>query len=528
LPASPRAADPQDIFWTPVSSFSGQAGFVDAIRSTGEGLYLGGTFDTVDGIAYRNCVYWDGKRWTPVGGAVGTQTMGVVHVVQVTDAVYVAGMFDQVSGFMAASNIARWDGANWDTMEGGTNFAVRSLAADGAGGLYVGGEFSRAGGNDFPHLARWDGAAWQDVGGGVDHHVMAVLVRGNDVYVGGRFATAGGEPLPFLARWDGVAWSPVGGQLNGFVTALAWQGNDLYAGGGFSHADGHVVNGVARWDGSSWHALGQGVTGPGLPYVRTLLFDGQNLYAGGFFTMADGKPAKHIARWDGSEWSPLGSGLDDTVKNIARHDGELYVTGEFYHAGGKHSRFVARWNRPSVLFERVRAAQTTDGVKVVWDVVAYEKFAGFRVYRRENGGAEVARGDVGPAQRSLVDGDIQSGVSYEYTVAAMISGGEIRGAAAPVAPGGPSFAVFQNYPNPFNPRTTIEYTVPAAGEVRLTVFDPSGSLVRTLVDGARPAGPQWTDWDGRDQTGVPVGSGVYFYRLEAAGQVTTKKMVLVK
>jgi len=86
-----------------------------------------------------------------------------------------------------------------------------------------------------------------------------------------------------------------------------------------------------------------------------------------------------------------------------------------------------------------------------------------------------------------------------------------------------------NAPNPFNPVTLIQYELPVAGRVELTVHDLAGRLVRTLVDGtAVEAGRHTTPWNGRDDDGRAVASGVYFYRLEVGGEVLTKRMVLLK
>jgi hypothetical protein len=87
-----------------------------------------------------------------------------------------------------------------------------------------------------------------------------------------------------------------------------------------------------------------------------------------------------------------------------------------------------------------------------------------------------------------------------------------------------------NYPNPFNPKTTIDYVVPdAGGAVRLGVYDLSGRLVRMLVDGEQPAGRHVAVWDGCDDRGRELASGVYFYRLAIGGGYRTeRKMVLLK
>ncbi len=83
-------------------------------------------------------------------------------------------------------------------------------------------------------------------------------------------------------------------------------------------------------------------------------------------------------------------------------------------------------------------------------------------------------------------------------------------------------------PNPFNPTATIGYALPADGPVHLAVYDVRGRRVKVLASGEHEAGSYTTTWQGRNERGVEVGSGVYFLRLEAAGEVSTRKMVLVK
>jgi subtilisin family serine protease len=90
------------------------------------------------------------------------------------------------------------------------------------------------------------------------------------------------------------------------------------------------------------------------------------------------------------------------------------------------------------------------------------------------------------------------------------------------------FSLAQNQPNPFNPTTAIAFTLPAAGEVSLRVLDVHGRLVRTLADGRHAAGEHVVSWDGCDERGRPVPSGVYLYRLAANGATTTRRMTLLK
>jgi hypothetical protein len=90
------------------------------------------------------------------------------------------------------------------------------------------------------------------------------------------------------------------------------------------------------------------------------------------------------------------------------------------------------------------------------------------------------------------------------------------------------YALAPNRPNPFNPATTIAYDLPRAGESRLVIYDVNGAQVRQLVDKHEPAGRYAVTWDGRDDSGAPVASGVYFYRFTSGTFMQTRKMVLLK
>ncbi|MEW5795749.1 MAG: M6 family metalloprotease domain-containing protein [Candidatus Zixiibacteriota bacterium] len=90
------------------------------------------------------------------------------------------------------------------------------------------------------------------------------------------------------------------------------------------------------------------------------------------------------------------------------------------------------------------------------------------------------------------------------------------------------FRLAQNYPNPFNPSTVIEFELPRTGDARLDVYNLLGQHVRTLVDGPTTAGTSTASWDGTDNSGERVASGIYFYRLVTDGESLTRKMMLLK
>jgi hypothetical protein len=90
------------------------------------------------------------------------------------------------------------------------------------------------------------------------------------------------------------------------------------------------------------------------------------------------------------------------------------------------------------------------------------------------------------------------------------------------------FSISQNYPNPFNPITEFKLSLPRASHVRMQIFNILGQKVRTLVDGDLAAGEYVVDWDGVDERGKEVSSGIYFYRMTADDFSDVGKMVLLK
>jgi hypothetical protein len=88
--------------------------------------------------------------------------------------------------------------------------------------------------------------------------------------------------------------------------------------------------------------------------------------------------------------------------------------------------------------------------------------------------------------------------------------------------------LYQNEPNPFNPRTTIKFSLAQNGSAKVLIYDVNGRLVKTLVDGNLAAGPHSLTWDGTNDDGKHVGSGVFWAQMKAGSFVSNKKMVILK
>jgi WD40 repeat protein len=103
---------------------------------------------------------------------------------------------------------------------------------------------------------------------------------------------------------------------------------------------------------------------------------------------------------------------------------------------------------------------------------------------------------------------------------------DVRNPAA--TPDPPAPILYQAHPNPFNPSTTIRFRLTDAGHVRLSVYTPTGQHVRTLLDGVSNSGQHEVVWDGRSDTGISVGSGVYVYELRTAAETVVRRMTLLR
>ncbi len=180
-------------------------------------------------------------------------------------------------------------------------------------------------------------------------------------------------------------------------------------------------------------------------------------------------------------------------------------------------------------------------IALSWDESSDEDFDYFAIVRGDQAGFDAASAaTIGTTTgTSFVDEDVSAGQSFFYRVVAFDFNGNQgefsdeagllvtsitdNGGALPTA-----FALGQNYPNPFNPDTQIRYDLPKDSQVQLRVFNMMGQEVRTLLNESMPAGSHEIRWDGRDQSGVRVATGVYVYVIRAGDFAQSKRMTLIK
>ena len=91
-----------------------------------------------------------------------------------------------------------------------------------------------------------------------------------------------------------------------------------------------------------------------------------------------------------------------------------------------------------------------------------------------------------------------------------------------------TFEISSNYPNPFNPVTNIKFQLPQVSDVKLVVYNMLGQKIRTLVDGNKDIGYYNIQWDGKNENGRQVATGIYIYKFEAGNFIKSQKMILMK
>jgi hypothetical protein len=263
---------------------------------------------------------------------------------------YVGGNFTDAGGDPNADYIAQWNGKAWKSL--GTpklNSQVTSIAYKN-GKVYAGGTFTAAGGDsNAGFVAVWDGRTWAPVckPSGPKGNVYALEISGSTLYIGGSFQKGAGiANANYMLACDlntGAARALVAGYTSSSVAGLAFNsGGTLYATGGFGDLDGiPAADFIASYSGGKWQALGTGAGGAALTtFGRSVAASGTNVYVGTDSTDIAGIPqADNIAKWNGTAWSALGANAAGS-NGIFPPRSSVYailVSGSRVFAGGAFS-----------------------------------------------------------------------------------------------------------------------------------------------------------------------------------------------
>jgi len=290
--------------WNPLGTgLSSQ--FSNAMEVFQDNLYVAGYFDSAGGASdSAKIACWDGGAWSGIGAQLSFFTNSLWDLKVWDDGggedLYIAGTYTDIGGAPGPDYIARWDGSAFTELSGtigGNNIALVVLAVEVfQGELYIGGRFTEVDGVSANYIARWDGTQWNPVGAGIQGTQVIDMAVADDgsgpaLFVGGDFSQAGGMTASNIAKWDGQSWSTLGSGTDGTVQEIIsfddGSGEKIFVLGGYERAGGVIANNIARWDGSSWSSVGAGTDNN---IFGALVFDGR-LSLGGSFDLVDGLAA---------------------------------------------------------------------------------------------------------------------------------------------------------------------------------------------------------------------------------------------
>jgi hypothetical protein len=290
-------------------------------------------------------------------------------------------------------------------------------------------------------------------------------------------------------RREGGHWVRVGvaaGYRGTSIRAMLVYAGRLVVGGQFAGMNNQLTGSVAAWDGARWEGIGPITASPSDPETDV---SSLAVHRGSLVAAAYQGYRRSVISWNGAAWEQLGS-LTALGTQLTSIGGELYLGGQ-----------------------------------VAWPYTSYDGIARWTGRAWEPLGSGVN----GPV-RALREWRGSLWVGGEFTRAGSRASFAIArwdGVRATLAV--PRVAIASGAPNPFRSLTSITYRLAAAGDVHISVSDVRGRKIRVLEIGWREAGDHVIAWDGRDASGRPAASGVYYVQvLLLDGTATSRKLLLLR
>jgi len=503
--------------------------FVTKLSSSGNSLiystYLGG-----GGYDYGNGIAVDNGGYAYVTGGTGSSNFPTLNPYQTYRGSYDAFVTKLSSTGNSLIYSTYLGGADYDEGHG--------IAVDGSGNAYVTGMTSSS---NFPTRNPYQGTYQDEELYCQDAFVTKLSSTGNSLiystYLGGGRQDRGngivvdGSGKAYVVGWTNSSNFPTlnayqtdEGSKQGmdvFVTNLSSSGSSLmystYLGGGdIDWGTGIAVDGsgnayVTGWTGStdfptlnpyqtfqgSWDVFVTKLSNSGYQLIYSTYLGGRNTDEG-YGIAVDGSGCAYVT---GYTWSP-----DFPILNPYQGTLQIWIDA-----------FVTKLSSSggSLIYSTYLGGGDDD-----WgEGIAVDDSGSVYMTGRTNSSNFPT---LNPYQGTYQGGDDAFVTKLYFDVADDISD-EMTPSSLPEKP-----ALDQNYPNPFNPSTEIGFDNPKSSFVSLDIYDVLGRKVSTLINEHLTAGSKQVQWNGRDNTGAEVASGVYFYRLRIGDHVEAKKMVLLK
>lgn len=355
--------------WNPGSTVDGR--ITSLVLKDGR-VFVGGNFDTAEGTAQSNLVALDARTGTRLNWNADTNNT-VYSLVAHEGVIYLGGGFTEAGGDrrdgLAAFDAVSGELTNWNPGIGenvGTDayedYVETLLVHDDT--LYVGGDFTRAGGVARRHLAALDLDSGDARGWSVNMPGPVYSLAADDgvVFVGGRFNYTGTEGRSDLMAFDADTGQAVDGvpHVDGTVYSIAVDSGRIYTSGRILTADGQFRPGFAAFDRQDGAVLDWQPGTSGVPMLVAV--DNNTVFTGGGFRQAGGVNRGRIAAYDAAsgevlDWAPH---VDDRVNSIAIYNDRLYAGGRFSTANGEDRDLIAAFELEDASVTDWRANFTQD------------------------------------------------------------------------------------------------------------------------------------------------------------------------
>lgn len=264
------------------------------------------------------------------------------------------------------------------------------------------------------------------------------------------------------------------------------------AGGTFQEMSGTPASKISWYDGTHWQAFPAPIGGS----VTAITDRWGVVVIAGTQIDPNGPDAYQVAEWTGDSWRLLGGEFDGEIRALEHHGFHLYAGGDFTSVGGVPINRLAGWDgeawRP--------VGSGCNGT--VWTLLSHQS-------------------------QLLIGGDFTRGGGKLASGMTAWTFQEIS-TDVPPADVPTSLVLHDPSPNPFNPMTTVSFDLPHPARVELAVFDLRGRRLVTLIADDRSTGLHSVNWQGSDQQGRSLASGVYLIRLQAGNEVATRRVSLVR
>lgn len=272
--------------------------FATAVK--GKRLYVGG----VGGLYYKENGVWHGMGKTPLGPPdIAGLRQGTIYAIKpVSDGIIVGGLFNSFGNVPHTTNIAKWNGQEWQALGKGVDFEVHAIEVFKGrvvvGGTYLSGlsnpgelppkeEGEEGETTESPHLVEFDGEEWNPIPMRGQSEIYSLSAHGEKLYVGGY---VGYHPVAksgdVLATWDGETWDgivPLSNNVNA-ITAIIWEKETLYIGGYFEGIPGNAgCRGVCRRRNGKWEAIRSSTDQVRPHRGQALCLGGGKLYGVGYY-----------------------------------------------------------------------------------------------------------------------------------------------------------------------------------------------------------------------------------------------------